>query len=68
MHALASQGIEVGRQDGHQGLALACPHLCNFALVQDHASDQLDVEGTQAQHTAGGFPHHLQANSQCVFA
>ena len=66
MHALASQGIEVGWQDSHKGLALACPHLCNLALVQDHASNQLDVKGTQAQHTAGCFPHHLQASSQRV--
>jgi hypothetical protein len=28
-----------------------CPHLCNLSLVQDHASNQLHIKGTQPQHS-----------------
>jgi hypothetical protein len=34
VHALAGQGIEVHRQRGHQGLALAGAHLGDLAGVQ----------------------------------
>ena len=35
MDALSCEGIEHSRQNGHQGLALACAHLGNLPLVQD---------------------------------
>jgi len=49
MNALAGQCIEIGRQGGHQGLALAGTHLRNLAFVQDHATHELDIEVPHAQ-------------------
>ena len=48
--AVAGQGIEVGGQRRHQGLAFAGAHLGYFALVQGHAADQLDIEMAHTQH------------------
>ena len=56
MHALAGQGVQVGGQDRHQGLAFAGLHLGDAALVQDDAADQLHPEGLHAQHTPGRLP------------
>ena len=41
---LARQRVEVGRQRGHQGFALARGHLRDPAGVQDDSPDQLDIE------------------------
>ena len=54
---LARQGIEVGGEGGHQGLALAGLHLGDTALVEHHAAHQLHPVGPQAQHTPGRLPH-----------
>ena len=53
MHALAAQGVQVGGQGGHQGLAFTGLHLGDAALVQDDAADELHPVGAQAQHTVG---------------
>jgi 1-acyl-sn-glycerol-3-phosphate acyltransferase len=50
VHALAGQGVEIGGQRGHQGLALAGAHLGDLAVVQHHAADQLHVEVAHAEH------------------
>ena len=42
--AAAAQRVEDGGQRGDQGLAFAGPHLRDLALVEDRATDQLDVE------------------------
>ena len=55
--ALAGEGVEVGGQGGHQGLALAGLHLGDAALVQHDAAHQLHRVGPQAQHPVGGLPH-----------
>ena len=60
MHALAGQGIEIGRQGGNQGLALAGAHLRDLALVQDRAADQLHIEVAHAQHPLAGLAHHRE--------
>ena len=56
VHALARQGVEVGRQGGHQGLALAGFHLGDTALVQDDAADELHPVGAHAQHALVRLP------------
>ena len=56
VHALAGQGVQVGGQGGHQGLALAGLHLGDAALVQDDAADDLHRVGTHAQHPPVGLP------------
>ena len=54
--ALAGQGVEVGGQGGHQGLAFAGLHLGDAALVKDDAADELHPVGAHAQHPPGGLP------------
>ena len=41
---LSGDRVEDRRERGHEGLALAGPHLGDLALVEDGAADQLDVE------------------------
>jgi hypothetical protein len=55
VHALARQGVEIGRQRGDQGLALAGAHFRDLALVQRHAADQLDVEVAHPEGPLGGL-------------
>ena len=52
VHALAGQGIQIDRQGGHKGLALAGFHFGDLALVQHRAADDLYIEVAHAQHTA----------------
>ena len=55
MHALAGQGVQIGREGGDECLALAGAHLGDVAAVQEDAAHQLDVEGAQAERTLGGL-------------
>ncbi len=55
VHALAGERVQVDRQGGHEGLALAGLHLGDLALVQHDAAHQLHVEGAQAEGAAGGL-------------
>ena len=55
--ALAGEGVEVGGEGGHQGLALAGLHLGDAALMEDHAAHQLHPVGPQAQHPVRRLPH-----------
>ena len=66
VHALGRQGIEVGRQGGDQGLALAGAHLGDLAVVQHHAADELDVEVAHAQGADAGLAHHGEGLGQQV--
>ena len=66
MHALAGQGVEIGGQDGHKGLALAGLHFSDAALVQDDAADELNAEGLHAQHAPGRLPHRGKGLRQNV--
>ena len=50
------QGVEVGGEGGHQGLALAGLHLGDAALVEDDAADELHPVGLHAQHAPGRLP------------
>ena len=54
--AFAGEGVEVGGQGGHQGLALAGLHLGDAALVEDDAADKLHPVGAHAQHPPGRLP------------
>ncbi len=66
MHALAFEGIEIDRQGGDQGLALAGLHLGDLALVQDHAALELDVERPLAQRPLGSLAHGGEGLDQQV--
>jgi len=45
--APAGERVQVHRQDGHEGLTLACLHLGDVAVVQHDAAHELHVEGPQ---------------------
>ena len=55
VHALARQRVEVGRQRGDQGLALAGLHLRDVAEVQRRAAHDLDVVVALAERALGGL-------------
>ena len=55
VHALAGEGVEVGRSGGHEGLAFTGLHFGDVAQVQGGAAHQLDVEVAHAQGAGGGF-------------
>jgi len=52
---VAGEGVEVAGEGGDEGLAFACFHLGDFALVKGHATDHLDVEVAHADDAAAGF-------------
>ena len=56
MHALPGQRIEIGRQDGHKGLAFAGFHLGNAPLMQDNTADELHAVRPHPQHPVGSLP------------
>ena len=55
MNALAFKRIQVGRKGCHQCLSLTGAHLRDLALVQNHATHQLDIKMAHTQHTAAGL-------------
>ena len=55
MHPLAGQGVQVGGQGSHKGLALTGLHLGNIAAVQGNTAGHLHREVLHAQHTPCGF-------------
>ena len=57
MHALTRNRIQVGRQGGNQRLALTGAHFGDFAVVQDHAADQLHIEMTHSERPLARFTH-----------
>ena len=56
MDAVSGQGVEIGRQGGHQGLAFTGFHLGDASLMQDNAADELHPIGAQAQHPVRRLP------------
>ena len=55
VHTLAGQRIQIGRQRGGQGLALARAHFRNVAAMQENPTHQLHIKRPQAQRPLGGF-------------
>ena len=53
--AVAGERVEVAGKRGDEGLAFAGLHLGDFALVEGHAADHLDVEVAHADGAAAGF-------------
>ena len=62
--ALALERIEIGGKRGDQRLAFAGLHLCDGAVVQHHAADELDVVVPHVEHAAAGLPHHGEGLGQ----
>ena len=55
VHPFAGQGVQVGGQGSHKGLALTGLHLGNIAAVQGNAAGHLHREVLHAQHTPCGL-------------
>ena len=62
--AVAGERVEIDRQGGDEGLALAGLHLGDLALVQHHPADQLHVEMAQPERAARGLAHHGEGFGQ----
>ena len=58
MGAVPGERIEIQRQGRHQRLALTGLHFSDLALVQDHATQELDIEMPHRQRPPGGLPAH----------
>ena len=57
VHAFAPEGVQVGRQRGHERLALAGLHLRDHAAVQHDAADELHVEVAHVEHAPACLAH-----------
>ena len=55
MDALAGERVQVDGQRRRQGLAFARAHFGDFAVVENHAADELNVKGAHPEHALGGF-------------
>ena len=49
MHAVSGQRVQIRRQGSDQCFAFTGSHFGNFAVVQNHATDQLNVEVAHAE-------------------
>ena len=56
VHTLPRERIQVGWQDRDERLALACAHLRNLPLVQDHAAHELNVERPESENAHARLP------------
>ncbi len=63
---MASERVEIARQRGDESLAFAGLHLGDLALVEDHATDHLDVEVTHADDAAAGFANYSEGFGEDV--
>ena len=61
MDAEAGQGVEIDRQGGNEGLALAGLHLRDQPAVQGDAADELDVEVHHVPHQRLAVDEHPAA-------
>ncbi|GMA88461.1 hypothetical protein GCM10025868_37110 [Angustibacter aerolatus] len=66
VHALAAEGVEVGRRRRDEGLALTGAHLGDVAQVQRRAAHHLDVEVALAERAAGGLTDRREGLGQQV--
>ncbi len=66
VNALALEGVQIGRQGGDQGLALAGLHLGDVAEVQRSTAHQLDVEVALTESALGGLAHDGERLDQQV--
>lgn len=66
VHALAAERVQVHRQRGGEGLALAGAHFGDLAVVQRHAAQRLHVEVAHLHHALGGLAHDGEGFGQEV--
>ncbi len=66
VNAAARQRVEINRKRGNERLAFAGLHLGDFALVQNHAADELNVEVALPQRTLTRLAHSGECRDQNV--
>ena len=66
VHAVAGESVEIARQGGDQGLALAGLHLGHPAEVQRGSTHQLHVVVPLSDLARGGLAHHGEGLDQQV--
>ncbi len=66
VHALAGKRVEIDGQGRDERLAFAGLHFGDGALMQDHAADQLHVEGAQAEDAAGRLADNGKSRYQQI--
>ena len=64
VHAFACERVEIERQRGDQGLALAGAHFGDVAFVQDHPADKLHVVVAHSGGAAAGFANGSEGFGQ----
>ena len=67
MGASPIESVQIERQRGDEGFALAGLHLGDAAFVQDDAADQLHIVLAQSDSADGGFAHEGECLNQDVF-
>src|SRR5690348_2453134 len=65
--AAASERVEIRGKRGDERLAFAGLHFGNFAFVQDHAADELDVEMAHAEFAAASFANEGEGRDEDGF-
>ncbi len=66
VHTLAGERVEIDGKGGDERLAFAGLHFRDGALVQDHAANQLDVEGAQPEDAARSLAHDCKGRHENV--
>ena len=82
VNTASAQGVEIDRSGGDEGLTFPGGHLRNAAFMQDHAADELDIEGDHGPchgliadrkrvlalgEAAGGIFYHSEGLGQNLF-
>ena len=67
MHATTAQGVQIGWQGCGQGFTFTGAHLCDTAVIQHHAAQQLHVEVTHAEDALARLTHYREGLRQQVF-
>ena len=66
MHALASEGVEIGGERRDKGLAFAGAHFGDRALMQNHPANELNIEMPLAEGAARRFPYRCESRHEQI--
>src|SRR5215470_15256924 len=64
MHAFARESIEIDRKSCDESFTFTGLHLGDFALMEDNAADELNVEMAHVQHTPACFTGYSKSFRQ----
>ena len=66
VHASAGEGVQVGRQRGHERLAFTGFHFGDAATVQKHSADELHIEVAHLKRSHRRFSHRCKCLRQQI--